>query len=423
MAGKKRTYQGIELPAGVRVRGNRIQISFSWNGEQQQITLKDLKPTASDIDYAGSRVKTIKHLIDRNQFEWADHFPDHKYAREKLALPTGTLIGDLLDNYLLDSHQELAGVTWDNYSYAVHTHLKPAFGHIPIDEFTAGHARQWVKDNNHLERVTLNGYLAPLRSALREAVLDEKIEKNVLDRFVWPKTSKQVQEAKRQREEEGEVDPFNLKEITAILTACQHRQQEHNMIRFGFWSGLRLQELFALKWGDVDWIGGTIRIQRALIKRKGYKSNGARIANHVEIKGLKTSGKGIRRRDLVLMPEAIKALTAQKPFTLLMGDWVFHHPTQGNHWQGTGQFYNRWRALLVKAGVRHRHPYQIRHTWASMLLAAGEDEAWVAKMLGHVNTDMVRKTYRRFIPNGEGQGGYRFRNDWGNQSEGMEGER
>lgn len=415
MAGKSRTFQGITLPAGVRIRGRSVQIFFSWCGEQQQITLKDLGVSEADIEFAGVKVFHIKQLIRRDQFEWADHFPDHKYAKARLELPANTLISKLLINYIAAAETELAGVTWDNYSYYTHNFLIPAFGGIPVADFTAGHARQWVKENQHLSRSTLNSYLAPLRSALREAVLDGQIKDNVLDRFVWPKESKKVREDKRQKIEDGgdDIDPFNQKEITAILNACKDREQERNMIGFGFWSGLRLEELFALKWGDVDWVNGTVRIRRALVKRKGYGSNGSRIANHIEIKGLKTDGSGIRQRDLVLMPGASKALTAQKLHTFLMNDWVFHNPIHGTHWQGTNQFYNRWVRILQKAGVRHRCPYQMRHTWASTLIAAGEDEAWVAKMLGHVNTEMVRKTYRRFIPNGDGYTGYRFRNDWG----------
>lgn len=416
MVGKKRTHQDIELPEGVRIRGNRLHISFTWSGEQQHISLK-IEATARNIAYAGGLVQTIKREIDLNIFSWDKHFPHHPNAKTKLALPASTLIGNLLDDYITQAEEELAGITWDNYIYAIANVLKPAFGHIPVNEFSAGHVRQWVKQKNHLTRITLKGYIAPLRSALREAVMDEKIENNPLTHFVWPKEAKKAQQARRDKQEKsGELDPFNRDEIAAILKACQHREQEHNIIQFGFWTGLRLEELFAVQWIDVDFINNTIRIQRALIKRKGYKSNGQRTTNRTEIKGLKTDEKGISKRDVILMPEALKALIDQKSHTQLMGEWIFHHPLQNTHWQGTVQFYNRWRPILIKAGVRYRRPYQMRHTWASMMLAAGEDEAWVAKMLGHVDTTMVRKTYRRFIPNGEGGNGYQLKSDWGQGS-------
>jgi integrase len=43
--------------------------------------------------------------------------------------------------------------------------------------------------------------------------------------------------------------------------------------------------------------------------------------------------------------------------------------------------------------------YEIRHTFASWALAAGETPEWVARTLGHVTTAMIYKTYGRYIPN------------------------
>ncbi|MGB7596783.1 MAG: site-specific integrase, partial [Gallionella sp.] len=42
--------------------------------------------------------------------------------------------------------------------------------------------------------------------------------------------------------------------------------------------------------------------------------------------------------------------------------------------------------------------YQTRHTYASMLLSAGEDPMWVSHQMGHSDWGMIRKTYGRWIP-------------------------
>lgn len=53
---------------------------------------------------------------------------------------------------------------------------------------------------------------------------------------------------------------------------------------------------------------------------------------------------------------------------------------------------------LKKAGIRYRNPYQTRHTYASMLLSAGENPMWVAQQMGHKDWAMIRRVYGRWIP-------------------------
>ncbi len=68
---------------------------------------------------------------------------------------------------------------------------------------------------------------------------------------------------------------------------------------------------------------------------------------------------------------------------------------------------------MRQAGVRYRNPYQTRHTYASMLLSNGENIMWVAKQLGHVNVEMVIRTYGKWIPDNSISTGYKLVNDWG----------
>jgi len=63
-------------------------------------------------------------------------------------------------------------------------------------------------------------------------------------------------------------------------------------------------------------------------------------------------------------------------------------------------FTNRvWYPLLRHLGLEKRRPYQTRHTAATLWLGAGENREWVARQLGHANTEMLFKTYSRFVPN------------------------
>lgn len=45
-----------------------------------------------------------------------------------------------------------------------------------------------------------------------------------------------------------------------------------------------------------------------------------------------------------------------------------------------------------------RYPYQTRHTYASMMLSAGENPMWVAQQMGHSDWAMIRRVYGRWMP-------------------------
>jgi len=64
--------------------------------------------------------------------------------------------------------------------------------------------------------------------------------------------------------------------------------------------------------------------------------------------------------------------------------------------------------LLRYLELDKRRPYQTRHTAATLMLASGENPEWVARVLGHANTDMLFRVYSRFVPNLTRQDGRAF---------------
>ena len=67
-----------------------------------------------------------------------------------------------------------------------------------------------------------------------------------------------------------------------------------------------------------------------------------------------------------------------------------------------------WYPLLRHLGLKPRRPYQMRHTAATLWLAAGENPEWIARQMGHASTEMLFKVYSRFVPNLTRQDGSAF---------------
>ena len=230
-----------------------------------------------------------------------------------------------------------------------------------------------------------------MRAIVEQALNDESIKSNPLDKIVISKLlSKQTSKSN------FKVDPFDRGEVKAILDATHHEQIK-NLFQFAFFTGLRTSELIALEWEDLDLCNGVVHVVRAVVKK--------------QIKGTKTSA-GIRT--VMLLPPAIDALNAQKKYTFNNAKRVFHNPRTNQPWETDHQIRRTaWIHTMKKAGVRYRNPYQTRHTYASMMLSGGENIMWVASQMGHVDTEMVMRTYGKWIPDDSSKKGYQPLNNWG----------
>jgi integrase len=88
-----------------------------------------------------------------------------------------------------------------------------------------------------------------------------------------------------------------------------------------------------------------------------------------------------------------------KADTYLKGREIFQYPRKCERWAGDKPIReSMWTSLLKGAGVLYRKPYQTRHTYASMMLMAGESPMWVASQMGHTDWSLTAKRYTKWIP-------------------------
>lgn len=352
----------------VKARGKSIQIDFTYRGTRCRETLK-LEPTRANLKYAEGLLFTVKHEIATNTFDYQKHFPDSKRAAlfSNRSTRGQQLVKDALLAFLDAKRRTLALSTYESYESAVRYHLIPAFGKLTVQDLSTQIIRQWM-GGLLISNKRINNVLTPLRGMLDDAFADGAIDRNPMDR---------IRNLEIRHED---PEPFTYEEQQRILAELEG--QGRNLIQFAFWTGLRTSELIALEWGDIDWVRGTVYVQRACVRG--------------QVKYPKTrSGK----REVMLLPDAYKALQDQKQYTYKKGKQIFHNPETDRPWSSDIKIrYPLWTKAIKAAGVRYRNPYQTRHTYASMLLSAGENPAWIARQMGHTNMSMVLQKYGRYMP-------------------------
>ena len=354
-----------ETYKGIRARGDSLIIDFNYMGHRCRETIK-ARPTKTALKEASRKREAILYEISMGCFDYAKHFPSSKNAL-KFARNKGSLITvekALLD-WLQNARKHCQPSTIRGYSSCIYYHLIPTFGHLNLSEISVHHIRDWVSELN-ISNKRINNILGPLRQTLKEAVYDDLIQRNPLDRFRYLSVQKQ------------EPEPFTPLEIEAILSQLQG--QEKNLIQFAFWSGLRTSELIGLRWQDVDFDNEKIHVRIAVVRGKS--------------KSTKTAA---GQRSVELQVEAYKALKNQRSMNQ-DSEIVFLDPQTLNPWKGDHIIRKRvWIPALKAAQVKYRKPYQTRHTFASMLLSSGRNPLWVAQQMGHKDWGMIRQVYGRWM--------------------------
>lgn len=306
--------------------------------------------------------------------------------------PRKVLLTDYLREWLEVAAPNLCGKTTERYRIAIELHLIPALGGIRLADLRPLHIQKlysaWLKPGldgkPRWARATLRKHHFVLHRALRDAVRLQYIAINPADAVDVPRFAGQAKAIRVLSEEQ-----------TADVLRRAHGTRLHLPILLAVTSGMRRGELLALRWNDIDFEAGALRVEQAVEETgQGLRFKTPKTANG--------------RRRLPLPNITVEALRRHKVEQdrqrLLLGaayraeaDLVFAGP-DGRPWFPSN-FERTWRAfknkLPAELSVRY---HDLRHTHASQLLAKGVHAKIVSERLGHASIGITLDTYSHLLP-------------------------
>ena len=332
--------------------GRRWQVKYQIDGRERDGGSYDVREVAK------RRLVELEAAVQRGQ--WVDPTDQTTVAEAARAYaatrPYGPATTERVDGY-------------------VRNHIAAtALGGRRLSSVRPSEAQAWVTDRaTVLAPTTTRALTKFVRSVFAAAVLDSQLARSPFARITLP------------RHEQERIVPLTVEQVRALAGAVPDRHRAMVITQAGL--GLRIGELLALRVQDVDFLGRSARVEDQIDKRTRER----------------VPPKTPRSRRTIPLPavvaEALADHIRQHPPA---EDGLLFHTRDGLPLRH--EYYTRSvfavgveRADLPAGTTSH----DLRHHYASTLLAAGESVIVVAERLGHENATLVLTTYGHLVQGSE----------------------
>jgi integrase len=283
---------------------------------------------------------------------------------------TGATIADAAAEYLryIEHDRERKPSTIKGYRWLINSQILPALGTTRVEELTQDQVEHWF--------AALAGKPSSKRKTL--VVLHGIMERARKQHRLPLNPVKDVEKPPQHRG--GEIHVLSPEEVRALVRAAASAQDAAIYLTAAF-TGLRMGELIALRWRDIDQDGATIRV------RASYSA------------GAQTTPKSGKVRAVPLARDVAEALTGLRSRPYLTGDddLVFLGDT-GSYLDGSA-LRRRYKAALASAGLRPLRFHDLRHTFGTRVIAHA-DIRRVQEWMGHADIQTTMR-YLHYAPRPE----------------------
>lgn len=261
--------------------------------------------------------------------------------------------------------------TYNKYSKQIETYIAPQLGNFELSDLSAHILQKFTVDltNNGLSANTVNSIISVLKSSLKRAVSLGVVAAQFTDAIVRPKTR------------EKQVECFSKDEQRKIEQYIADSKKDKLFgIILCLYTGLRIGELTALQWSDIDFAKGILSVT---------KSCHDDWENGQYIKIFDTPKTECSERVIPIPKQLLSRLKELKKKSA--GEYVL----QGKTVYGVEvrSYQRTFENLLIKLGIEHKGFHALRHTFATRALEVGMDVKTLSEILGHRNPTVTLKRY------------------------------
>lgn len=331
----------------------------------------------------GRTKKKVYEKLTKKELEYAGYEDNNSAA-------VGLSIGGWLYSWLHTVKEaELKSSSCVVYERQIKLHLIPVLGTVPLQEFKEKDVRRLLEKlkEKELSESTVLSICRLLRSALTEA-RDEGLIEKLPGKRVWPKPVKRE-----------EARCLEKKERTGLLMQAKKRNQME--IAVAMYTGLRLGETAGLKWKDVDFENGFIRVRRTIqrVPERAVQNLCLLSLHRTRLAVLPPKSRSSKREIPMVksLADILKELwekSRKNP-----EDYIFFGKNHPERPMDPRNLQRRFEKACKAAGIENAHFHTLRHTFAAVCMEAGFDVESIRCLLGHSSARITLDCYAHSTKN------------------------
>ena len=263
--------------------------------------------------------------------------------------------------------------TYCKYKQVAQDRLLPALGGYELSDLTASILQRFTVSlaEENLAANTVNTFLSVLKSSLRRAVTLGIVDREYTSSIVRPKLRERKIEC-LSKDEQRKIEDYILTKNKPKLFG----------ILLCLYTGLRIGELLALQWGDIDLQKGTISVTKTC--RDDWE-------NGRYVKIVEPPKTDYSQRIIPVPRQLIPKLKELRKKS--DGNYVIS--AKSEYGAEVRSYQRSFELLLNKLKIQHRGFHSLRHTFATRALECGMDVKTLSEILGHADASITLKRYAR----------------------------